>query len=230
MTFGQATFTIKGQVTCVTENIGIPDVKLWFVSPKGDYHETYSDITGYYKFLHLSVDTGQYIINADRIEFFNSKKRIIFKTLPCDTIVNMQLTYLIVEYYPNFDIHFNKNTNRPEKHFKDTLQSMIRCLKDNPHFKMKVMGCKDSSESYDLREERATLVYNELIAEGIPPDRLKIDVSNKPASLVTNDMDCKTGQRKSIILTEKYILSLPVKQQAGLRQLNQCVTFQAYEY
>jgi hypothetical protein len=224
-------FRISGSVTEEESQTGVSACNISVLSPSGFIYETISDTGGHYIIDNVNKKDSVFEIHVNKARFYGTRSKLIFHERPHDTILDIKIIYIPFsgDWFP--DIHFKYNSSTPEQGFLDTLAVTVTYLKDNPRWKINVIGYKDSAETLDRRKERAELICKELIKQGINNNRLKIELSDKPNVLKPGrvQVDYKTGNLILTKLTEEYILSIPsVNDRESLRQLNRCVTFEVY--
>lgn len=223
--FSQNYFSIKGHITDADTNVNITDCFVNLFSSSAISINTKSDSLGLYSIDSIPVKNDAYEITIIKNGFFDSRKKINFSGLGHDTVVDFEMVHIIAEYYFLPDIHFQKNSSKPERNFKDTLSYILEILQTNPFIKIEIVGHKDSLESSDKRQDRAQCIFDELVKSGISKDQLSIEISNEPCFCFTGEKDYNTAARKTIIYTENYIKTFPKTVQKDLRKRNQCVSF-----
>lgn len=225
VSFCQTYISFKGNITWDETDSFLSYCEIILTSSSGLLITTKSDSTGFYSIDSVLANNDAFVFMVKKDLFFAAPKKIRFNGIPHDTIVNFQLTVMPVHFIIFPDIHFYKNSVKPKKGYKDTLNYVLYIMENNPTFYIKITGFKDSSEKKDKRLQRIQFIRDELIKSGIDNSRIEIVVSDEPCKKYSS-MDYNTGMRDFIFLTEKYILSLPRNSQSDVRQLNQCVTFE----
>jgi hypothetical protein len=224
-------FIISGCVKEQASQIGVSACNISVISANGNIFKTITDTGGHYSLDQVNARDSVFEIRLNKTRFFGTSSKLIFHEKPHDTIVNFEIVYMPVSgpWFP--DIHFEYNSVKPEEGYLDTLAITVQYLMENPRWKIKVIGFKDSAETIDVRKERANFIFSELVKKGISENRLKIEISNDANVIKTGTLkiDYSTGDVIWTRLSEKYILSIPPgKDREDIRQLNRCVSFEIF--
>lgn len=129
----------------------------------------------------------------------------------------------------NIFYDFDKSTLRPES--KKALDEMIKMLNDNPNITIELGAHTDRKGSVQYNEKlaqrRAQSVVDYLIAGGIDSRRLEAKGYGKsvPKTISKKMVKSFNFLQEGDILTEEYILTLPIEQQDITDQINRRTEF-----
>lgn len=203
----------------------IAGVKIDIVSQTGFVKRLIADANG--EFRIDSLESNKYYrLRFSKSRFFGNEIRIQLKS---DTSIHVELNYIPISIDPLPVICFDYEDFEVKPNYKDSLIGLISVLKQNSTIIVGIVTFRDSSEVIDLSENRANSVLNLLISFGIDSNRLVIERSIVPNKLKTGEAiyDCLSKQyiEEGVMLTEKYLSSLPERKQDEMRNLNRCICF-----
>jgi OOP family OmpA-OmpF porin len=95
-----------------------------------------------------------------------------------DTIWEQNKNYLVLEEAGVYEVLFEKSSVRINPVYHQSLNKLIKLMKDNPNLKISLTGHADSdgldAVNNKLSEERAQAVFDYLVTNGISKERLEI--------------------------------------------------------
>ena len=112
-----------------------------------------------------------------------------------------------IDLFANIEFGFNQATV-PGEHRKQ-LDILVEHMKKNPNFIMHLSGHTDDIGSNDMNNQfsrqRAMVIYNYLIDEGIDPKRIKYEFFGESKPLVANNSDANRAKNRRVELeVEKF--------------------------
>jgi hypothetical protein len=162
-----------------------------------------------------------------RTQVYSLNKKLEFASNPHDTLFDFELNRILysIKWLP--EVYFKDESFKPDSNFQEAIPQITNSLKSDTTLLLSIIGYKDSSETKDLRLERALFVFNMLIKNGIDKSRLKTEISDLPNFLKPQEMYKKENSNKFeyTFLTEEFIIKSPIHKRNSLRKLNRCVSF-----
>lgn len=217
---------ISGYVVEKKSKLAVENCKIALLFSNGINIETQTDSLGFFCF-DISKDKDmQLIIVCEKNMFYTEKLRVDLRNVSSDTLINIDMTLvkLLTSWLPDF--YFEYNSLNSESDFDTTLSFYLNFLQQNDNISFDIIGFKDSSETIDLRYERAALIYNMFIELGANRNRFTIKISESPNILKPEyeELDFATGEPVKIFLTEQFISNQASEKIDSLRRLNRSVT------
>lgn len=209
----------------------IQGVKVSFVAASGETKDITTDASGKAN-LNPANYGEDYELKASKDNYFNANgaasTRGIDPLVTCkDTTIYAEILMKTSDVPLNFEVLFYYDQAEFYPEFKDTLDKIVRILKENPTMRVELGAHTDSRgrDEYnkDLSERRAKRVVEYIVSQGIEAERLKAQGYGESQPRVM-EMDLgilKKGQK----LDEAFINSLPTEaDRETAHKLNRRVT------
>lgn len=209
----------------------IQGVKVSFVSGSGEAKDITTDASGKVN-LNPANYGEDYELRASKDNYFNAKGAASTKGIDplvtCkDTTIYAEILMKTSDVPLNFEVLFYYDQAEFYPEFKDTLDKIVRILKENPTMRVELGAHTDARgrDEYnkDLSERRAKRVVEYIVSQGIEAERLRANGYGESQPRVM-EMDLgilKKGQR----LDEAFINSLPTEaDRETAHKLNRRVT------
>lgn len=219
-------YKIYGHVIDRTTKKGLTNVFVKLSALKNEYKTT-TDSLGFFFIDSIPNEVLKLYFQIERNDYYSLNKKLEYASNPHDTLFDFELNRILysIKWLP--EIYFKDESFKPDSNFKEAILQITNFLKSDTSLSLSIIGFKDSSETKDLRLERALFVFNMLIKNGIDKSRLKTEISELPNFLKPQEMYKKENSNKFeyTFLTEEYILKSPIHKRNSLRKLNRCVSF-----
>ncbi len=109
--------------------------------------------------------------------------------------------------FDNNDVHFATGSPTLAGDSQAVLDQTAQALKDNPDWKMRVVGHTDSvgssSSNDQLAQQRATSVMTYLVSHGVDQGRLSMDAKGASQPVATNQTDDGRAQNRRVDLIKQ---------------------------
>lgn len=228
-------FTLSGDVRDNNTLQLIPDATVTMVGSDGTNVETKTDNQGHYNFNKNQVNKNtSYEVEVKKEKYFSKTKKETTVGLKedKDLVLNFNLEPIPVEPITLPEIRFELAKWNLQKQYQDSLNGLVKLLKNNPKFVIELAAhtdYQDDTEDNDtLSLKRAKSCMDYIVSEGIDEERIipKGYGERKPRKLKKSQSAQGVTFDKGTYLTEEYIKDLPSRRrQKAANQLNRRVTF-----
>ncbi len=222
--------TISGYVLDLDEE-PVPNAIIRIVGDDGSNQKEVARQDGSFKF---RLDRGiNYVMLAGAEGYLNGKQQ--FQSDTAEEDADYWVDFLLAsvtkpQVIDNIFYDYNKATLRPES--QEALDQMAQVLKDNPNVAIEMASHTDrkGSDKYNmgLSERRAKSVVDYLIEAGVDKERLQPQGygESKPKVITKKLTRLYPQFKEGDTLTEEYIDTLSVENQAVADQINRRTEFQ----
>ena len=209
-------FTLSGKVINERTLFGMPGVTVTLKSGNSSV-KTITNDKGVYSFTKSQIQRGKdYTVIAEKKNFLRKTVSITTKDMKTGKAFKENFTLSPIPTQPVVlpDILYATGKWELKPQYQDSLQGLVRLLRDNPGLVIELGSHTDirgSAESNDiLSQKRARSVVNYLILRGISPKRLvaKGYGERVPRTLQTTKIKNGITFKKGAVLNAKYINSL----------------------
>lgn len=224
-----AKITLEGYIVTKDDEF-IPNATIRVVGNDGTNERFLGKDNGTYR---LQIDRGvDYVMLANAPGYLNSKMDLSTIELEKDTLYFVDFVLYSINkpnIIENIFYDFDKATLRDDS--KEALNELIELLEINPNVTIELSAHTDRKGSITYNDRlslrRAESVVNYLINNGISKDRLQAAGYGKSQpKLVTKSIAKKYDfLNEGDLLTEEFILALPLEQQEITDQINRRTEF-----
>jgi peptidoglycan-associated lipoprotein len=206
--------TVKDERTLFT----MPGVSALLINPAGDTAEVMTNEQGFYSFDSKNLqEDNNYLVVLSRENFFSVRTEIftndftenhdfvvdaLLKPIPEDPIILPDILYDLAKW----DL-------KPQ--YQDSLEILVKILKDNPNLVIELRSHTDSRASAEYNDElsqkRAQTVVDFLVSKGVDPGQLIARGYGErvPRTLERDFIREGYTLKKGIVLTDPFIEKLP---------------------
>lgn len=228
-------FTLSGTVRDDKNLQLIKDAKVELVGSDGTSIETKTDAAGRYKFNKRQVNKEtSYTIKVTKDKYFPAEKKETTVGLQAskDLVVNFMLEPIPPEPIPLPEIRFELAKWDLQEKYKDSLNGLIKTMKDNPTLVVELGSHTDFRASLEYNDtlslKRAKSIVDYLISQDIAAARLepKGYGERMPRTLRKDITIDGVTFSKGTTLSEDYINRLrTTREKEAAHQLNRRTTF-----
>jgi len=216
---------VMGSIEELKSQNPVPNCEVILTTGCGKVYKAISDSSGFFNFSVISMSDSGVVIEASCAGYFSERERCLSIDDNMLILRHFFLTPIpeMITWLPK--LYFENNSLQPIGNPKYFFDPVFSVLLENNDINLIIIAHMDSSETIDMRQERAMYVYDALVESGIDSNRLEVVVSSEPNTLNPHDFEQLQifEGTELIMLTETFIQSRPVEQEIFLRMLNRCV-------
>ena len=228
-------FSISGIVRDDSTKAVLQNAVVQLVGSDGSLNQVTTNREGRYLFDKYVVrENIAYELVASRESYFSSRGRVSTVNQPAskDFTLDFALEAIPERAIPLPEILYEFAQWELQPQFRDSLNGLVRTLRDNPNIVIELASHTDSrgtdAVNDTLSQRRAQVVVDFLVAQGIERERLEARGYGKRVPRVIENELVRDGFTfpAQTVLTESYIISLPTEEHRDVaHQLNRRTEF-----